>query len=116
MRTETSSRTRGNFCGYRGMKQMRMEENKLELAKQEAKTQFWRVTSFARHQNMAKGLKGALIKLQAKAHKQDRVKALQAAKRQKAAKQKTATNKRRSQKTPARHDKYVAHFNQAAST
>jgi hypothetical protein len=63
---------------------------------------------------MAKGLRGALLKHQAKVHKQDRAKALQAVKQQQA-RQKAASNKPRNKKTQKKHGRYVIPFKQEDS-
>ncbi len=64
--------------------------------------------------NMAKGLRRALIKHQAKTYKHDRAKALQAAKQQQT-KQRAATNKPRNKRAPKKHSRYILPFNQEDS-
>jgi 25S rRNA (uracil2634-N3)-methyltransferase len=63
---------------------------------------------------MAKGLRRALLTLQAKGYKQERAKALQAAKQQQA-KQKAAGNKPRNNRTPKKNKRYAVPFNQEDS-
>jgi hypothetical protein len=61
--------------------------------------------------SMAKGLKRALLKHQAKTYKHDRAKALQAAKEQQA-KQRAASNKPGKKKIPKRNSRYIVPFSQ----
>ena len=64
--------------------------------------------------DMAKGLRSALLKHQAKIHKQDRSKARQAAALQQA-RQKAASNKPRNKRAPKERNKYIVPFNQEDS-
>ena len=91
-----------------------MEENKLSLATSiqlSLTSDPDRPEAGKKRSRMAKGLRRALLKHQAKAYKHDRAKALQAAKQQQA-KQRAAGSKPRNKKTLKGNSKYIVPFNQ----